>query len=116
MEPEPSTSTLSSDSPLPGLLLLICIHGFKGNDDTFEEFPKRISYNLSHTLYPKCKVEPCVYPAYKTSGDLAEAVTKFTEWLIQLVAEREMLLTEERDAKGKGKEKERAKVVLLGHR
>lgn len=115
-----SSSTLTDpEFTYPGLLLLVCIHGFKGNDDTFEEFPKRIAYNLSHTLYPKCIVEPKVYPAYKTAGDLAEAVVKFTEWLIQLVAEREMELQEERDKidpKGKGREKERAKVVLLGHR
>ena len=48
----------------PELVLLVFIHGFKGSDETFGEFPQRLAHNLSQTL-PNATVEPVIFPAYE---------------------------------------------------
>ncbi|KAF4438414.1 hypothetical protein F53441_12802 [Fusarium austroafricanum] len=57
-------------------LLLCFIHGFKGTDNTFHEFPYAVAREL-----PNEKVESVVYPKYKTTGELAQASEAFLEWL-----------------------------------
>jgi hypothetical protein len=65
-----STSPADTDMSLaltkvdPELVLLIFIHGFKGNDETFGEFPQRLAHNLSQTI-PNAAVEPIIFPAYE---------------------------------------------------
>ena len=46
------------------LLLLVYIHGFKGTDGTFKEFPQRLKHMLSETI-PNVTVESSVFPAYE---------------------------------------------------
>jgi len=46
------------------LLLLVFIHGFKGTDETFGDFPKRMEHLLSETI-PEVKAESIVFPAYE---------------------------------------------------
>ena len=46
------------------LLLLVYIHGFKGTDESFEEFPERLEHMLSETI-PDVTVESRVFPAYE---------------------------------------------------
>ena len=60
-------------------LLLVFIHGFKGGDDTFADFPKRLQAQVRNAL-PGMKVAAIVYPRFETRGDLREAVARFKEW------------------------------------
>jgi hypothetical protein len=46
------------------LLLLVFVHGFKGTDNTFSDFPQRLEHNLTQTI-PDVKVESIVFPAYE---------------------------------------------------
>ncbi|KAJ0269663.1 hypothetical protein Brms1b_009745 [Colletotrichum noveboracense] len=80
-------------------LLLCFIHGFKGNDDTFREFPD-VSEDIAkrsrgHPLtflqdlkrvvtkqLPDHRVESIVYPKYETKGELAEATEAFLAWYL----------------------------------
>lgn len=47
-----------------GLVLVIFIHGFKGTDETFGEFPKRLQHILSETI-KNVQVESILFPAYE---------------------------------------------------
>ncbi|WWC89547.1 uncharacterized protein L201_004471 [Kwoniella dendrophila CBS 6074] len=89
------------------LLLLVWVHGFKGNDVTFESFPERISHLLA-TTHPSLKVESRVFPAYQTRGELTAATLAFVDWLTGLVVELE-------NDHGAGGGAGKAKVVLMGH-
>jgi hypothetical protein len=57
-------SALALTKPEQEILLLIYIHGFKGADDTFAEFPERLEHILSETI-PHVKVESLIFPAYE---------------------------------------------------
>ncbi|KAJ7068451.1 hypothetical protein C8F01DRAFT_979218 [Mycena amicta] len=87
------------------LLLIVFVHGFKGTDQTFGQFPERLQHVLSETV-PDTSVECVVFPAYETKGDLNEAVVRFSDWLTTLTVEKEV-------ASGGGAGK--AKIVLCGH-
>lgn len=60
-------------------LLLVFIHGFKGGDDTFGNFPNHLRALLSHAL-PKVTVLQIMYPKYETRGELHDCVARFKEW------------------------------------
>ncbi|KAK1831526.1 hypothetical protein QBC39DRAFT_258764 [Podospora conica] len=66
------------------ILLLCFIHGFKGNDDTFGDFPKHLQDTVTNNL-PDDKVTSVVYPRYETKGELAQSSTAFLEWLKEQV-------------------------------
>ncbi|KAF2140555.1 uncharacterized protein K452DRAFT_288634 [Aplosporella prunicola CBS 121167] len=70
-------------------LLLCFIHGFKGNDDTFGNFPQHLRAVVSHAL-PKVAVAVIVYPQYETKGDLHECVAGFKDWLQNKVIDLEV--------------------------
>nr|XP_019046057.1 hypothetical protein I302_04797 [Kwoniella bestiolae CBS 10118]OCF24987.1 hypothetical protein I302_04797 [Kwoniella bestiolae CBS 10118] len=89
------------------LLLLVWVHGFKGNEVTFESFPERISHLLA-TTHPSLKVESRVFPAYQTRGELTAATLAFVDWLTELVVNLE-------NDHGAGGGAGKAKVVLMGH-
>jgi hypothetical protein len=94
-----------------------------GNDKTFEDFPQRIAYSLSHTFVSRFRVEPIVYPQFKTQGSLADAVLSFLSWLQDFIAEKELAWLDAKNAQleGKGKqrmtwsERDQARIVLMGH-
>ncbi|KAF5000797.1 hypothetical protein FGRMN_1404 [Fusarium graminum] len=65
---------------MPRTLLLCFIHGFKGTDNTFHEFPYDLKAAVAKQL-PDDKVESVVYPRYETAGELAQAAEAFLEWL-----------------------------------
>ncbi|KAL4721994.1 cofilin [Fusarium chlamydosporum] len=69
---------------MPRTLLLCFIHGFKGTDNTFHEFPYDLKKAVAKEL-PDDKVESVVYPKYETSGELAQASEGFLEWLKERV-------------------------------
>ncbi|KAK0100146.1 hypothetical protein ONS95_008484 [Cadophora gregata] len=61
-------------------LLLCFIHGFKGDEETFFEFPDALKKSVSQKS-PHLDVQTRVYPKYETRGDLAACVETFREWL-----------------------------------
>ncbi|OXG36566.1 hypothetical protein C367_00093 [Cryptococcus neoformans Ze90-1] len=89
------------------LLLLVWVHGFKGNDVTFETFPGRICHLLRST-HPSLRVESRVFPMYQTRGELLAATLAFVDWLTELVVNLE-------NDHGQGGGAGKAKVVLMGH-
>ncbi|KAL4934662.1 esterase/lipase family protein [Aspergillus undulatus] len=70
-------------------LLLVFVHGFKGGDDTFGDFPQRLQTILSRKL-PNISVVTLVYPKYETRGNLQETVNVFREWLQNQVIDLEV--------------------------
>ncbi|OCK85657.1 hypothetical protein K432DRAFT_400045 [Lepidopterella palustris CBS 459.81] len=70
-------------------LLLCFIHGFKGGDDTFANFPSHLKAILQHAL-PKVEVAAIIYPKFETRGDLRECVSRFKEWLQNKVIDLEV--------------------------
>lgn len=71
-----------SPTKMKNTLLLVFIHGFKGNDHTFHAFPKDLRALIAHTL-PKINVVSVQYPQYETKGDLRACVSKFKEWCVE---------------------------------
>lgn len=65
-------------------LLLCFIHGFKGNDDTFQSFPEDLKNQVSSKL-PEHSVETVVYPKYETKGELFQSTERFMSWLKERV-------------------------------
>lgn len=50
-------------------LILVFVHGFKGTEQSFAEFPKRLQHILSETI-PNTSVDSVVFPAYEVHRDL----------------------------------------------
>ncbi|RUS26392.1 hypothetical protein BC938DRAFT_470821, partial [Jimgerdemannia flammicorona] len=60
-------SALANRNPRPeDHLLLVFIHGFRGSDNTFKEFPSHLRTVLTNSL--AMDVDTVVYPHYKTKG------------------------------------------------
>lgn len=76
---------IESNSNLP-LLHLIYIHGFQGDDTSFQSFPLHLQEHLSHILsenaakYP-FRIQSSLYPTYKSIKHLSYATNNFLEWL-----------------------------------
>ncbi|KAA6408566.1 MAG: hypothetical protein FRX48_07648 [Lasallia pustulata] len=70
-------------------LLLCFIHGFKGGDDTFGNFPEHLRALLSHAL-PNLSVAAVTYPKFETRGDLKDCVGRFREWLSNRIIDLEV--------------------------
>ncbi|GAB7345650.1 hypothetical protein MBLNU457_3940t1 [Dothideomycetes sp. NU457] len=70
-------------------LLLVFIHGFKGDDDTFKKFPEHIKILLEDAL-PRINIVSITYPRYETRGDLSRCVSSFKEWLENKVIDLEV--------------------------
>ncbi|KAK2466069.1 hypothetical protein APHAL10511_001711 [Amanita phalloides] len=93
---------LTMNKTTSSLLLVIFIHGFKGDDQSFNAFPQRIQHILSESL-SDTTIESITFPAWQTKGELAEAVARFVEWLILLTVQKEQGVAG------------CAKIVLCGH-
>nr|CAG8446265.1 3523_t:CDS:2 [Entrophospora candida] len=89
--------SLITKSIKPNKLLLVFIHGFKGDDTTFQKFPERI-HNTLTSFYSDMETETIIYPRYETRGDLKKAVEIFCNWLEERVELEEEMLTEKRSA------------------
>jgi hypothetical protein len=61
------------------ILLLAFIHGFKGSDFTFGDFPAHLKDTVANNL-PDHEVATAVYPKYETRGELAQSTADFLEW------------------------------------
>ncbi|KAF7525459.1 hypothetical protein G7054_g11082 [Neopestalotiopsis clavispora] len=69
---------------MPRTLLLCFIHGFKGDDDTFQSFPHDLKIQVAKKI-PDQNVESVVYPKYETKGELAQSTEQFLSWLRERV-------------------------------
>ncbi|KAI7900777.1 uncharacterized protein BX663DRAFT_532179 [Cokeromyces recurvatus] len=87
-------------------LLLVFVHGFRGTDTSFKDFPNRLQTLLTNTI--KANVNALIYPSYKTAGDLRIAVENFSSWLCDQVSKIQLELNQ---LQSTGK----IMIVLLGH-
>ncbi|KAI8380740.1 hypothetical protein BD560DRAFT_386991 [Blakeslea trispora] len=85
-------------------LLLIFVHGFKGTDTSFKDFPNRLQADLASTV--RADVKSIIYPSYKTAGELKVAVDNFSNWLCEQVAQIR---------KEQGMSQGNIMIALLGH-
>ncbi|KAJ9107647.1 hypothetical protein QFC21_001107 [Naganishia friedmannii] len=100
-----TTTTATSSGPKESVLI-VYVHGFKGTDVTFEQFPER----LQHVVYESRRaagldsvVVSKVFPVFETKGELKVATDTFLEWLTNETVHLETAT------------RSRAKVVLCGH-
>ncbi|KAG9046548.1 hypothetical protein FS837_004204 [Tulasnella sp. UAMH 9824] len=100
--PDSSTALVQKD-----LLICVFIHGFKGTDSTFGDFPVRLAHILETTI-SNVKSECIIFPAYETKGELNQATERFADWLTTLTVKRE-------NAEGMGGGAGRARIVLCAH-
>ncbi|KAI1266732.1 hypothetical protein F5Y18DRAFT_445174 [Xylariaceae sp. FL1019] len=102
-QPEPSSShrpfqglyndprTSSTESLAPSLppyeeferrkLLVIYIHGFMGNDTSFQSFPAHVHKYLKLALSDSHAIHSKIYPRYKTYKSIEIARDNFSKWL-----------------------------------
>lgn len=106
-----ATSSSKPNKDNPRLAVLVFVHGFKGDDKTFGDYPSRLQHSIATTFGPESDVHAWVYPAFDTRGELGQCVHNFGEWLTTRIAELEM----ETAAKSPDGKKELARVVLIGH-
>ncbi|UKZ83390.1 hypothetical protein TrVFT333_011198 [Trichoderma virens FT-333] len=70
-----------SDSDARRTLLLVYIHGFYGNDQSFRSFPAHVHNFLREALSETHVVHSKVYPRYKTYKAIDVARDNFSAWL-----------------------------------
>ncbi|PON24013.1 hypothetical protein TGAM01_v207024 [Trichoderma gamsii] len=70
-----------SDSDGRRTLLLVYIHGFYGNDQSFQSFPAHVHNVLRENLSETHAVYSKVYPRYKTYKSIEVASDNFSAWL-----------------------------------
>jgi pimeloyl-ACP methyl ester carboxylesterase len=78
------------------VLLVIYIHGYNGNNQSFRSFPAHVHNYLKTSLADSHRIHSKIYPRYKTYRAMQVGVDSFSEWL--------------RAADG-----EETDVVLVGH-
>ena len=62
-------------------LLLIYIHGFCGNETSFQQFPLHVHEHATSTLSSTHRVHTKIYPRYKSRKAIDNAITDFSKWL-----------------------------------
>lgn len=62
-------------------LLIIYIHGFLGNDQSFRSFPAHVHALLANFLAESHVIHSKIYPRYKTYRSVGVARDNFSEWL-----------------------------------
>ncbi|KAI9311106.1 hypothetical protein BX666DRAFT_2021471 [Dichotomocladium elegans] len=85
-------------------LLLVFVHGFRGTDTTFKDFPSRLKAIASHTE----DVHTIIYPRYKTAGDFQIAVRNLQYWV------REQVAAQQSDMRSKD-QGGKVLIAFLGH-
>ena len=61
-------------------LLLVYIHGFMGNETSFQSFPAHVHNLLTEKLKETHMVHSKIYPKYKSRKDVKFARDAFSEW------------------------------------
>ncbi|KAM0333000.1 hypothetical protein ACHAQA_001657 [Verticillium albo-atrum] len=62
-------------------LLVVYIHGFYGNDQSFQSFPAHVHNYLKNELSDNYVIHTKVYPRYKTYKAITVARDNFSSWL-----------------------------------
>ncbi len=62
----PDKDALATTVTPSEILLIVFIHGFKGTNETFGEFPRRLHHVLSETVV-NMRIESILFPAYDVS-------------------------------------------------
>ncbi|KAK9429066.1 hypothetical protein V1505DRAFT_375169 [Lipomyces doorenjongii] len=90
-------------------LLIVYVHGFKGDSTTFLQFPQHVEQRLKQ-IYPSTTIVSVVYPPYDTKGELTVAVNAFLSFLETKVIDLEV-------ANGTGSPviSPTVGVILVGH-
>lgn len=81
-----TSSTQSLGNPAPDAdarrtLLIIYLHGFYGNDQSFRSFPAHVHSYLSQLLAETHTIHSKIYPRYKTYKAIEVARDRFSAWL-----------------------------------
>ncbi|CAH0024303.1 unnamed protein product [Clonostachys rhizophaga] len=76
-----SICSIVSESDQRRTLLVIYIHGFYGNDQSFRSFPYHVHAFLRSALADSHVIHSKVYPRYKTYRAIEVARDNFSEWL-----------------------------------
>jgi len=74
-------SRLEQDQSTRRRLLLIYIHGFIGNEDSFHSFPYHVHVSLKEKVSATHVVHSKIYPRYKTYRAFHIARDNFSDWL-----------------------------------
>ncbi|KAK9481031.1 hypothetical protein V1514DRAFT_324043 [Lipomyces japonicus] len=75
------------------VIILIYVHGFKGDETTFSAFPSDIQQCLTN-IYPSSElaIRTVIYPPYETKGELSSAVTSLLNFTEATVIDAEVAL------------------------
>lgn len=74
-------------------LLLIYIHGFMGNETSFQSFPAHVHNLVTVTLAESHAVHTKIYPRYKSRRTIDVAAEEFSKWFDITVPTNEGPLT-----------------------
>lgn len=77
-----SLRSVVSDSDQRRTLLIIYIHGFYGNDQSFRSFPYHVHSYLKIALQDSHVIHSKIYPRYKTYRAIEIARDNFSQWLM----------------------------------
>ncbi|KAL8985112.1 MAG: hypothetical protein Q9205_001095 [Flavoplaca limonia] len=96
LPPRQSAAVTPSSDESRRKLLLIYVHGFTGNETSFQSFPTDVHDLTSKRLVDAYTVQSIVYPKYKSRKKIDFARDEFSNWLREY-------------------ESSRTDVILLGH-
>ncbi|KAI2623179.1 hypothetical protein GGR54DRAFT_596857 [Hypoxylon sp. NC1633] len=74
-------SPFEDEDPGRRKLLVIYIHGFMGNDASFQSFPAHVHHYLKLALADTHAIHSKIYPRYKTYKAIDVARDNFSKWL-----------------------------------
>lgn len=83
--PTPETSLISSNLEGRRNLLLVYVHGFMGNETSFQKFPTHVHNLLGERLAHQHAVQSIVYPKYKSRKKIDFARDELVHWCVLLL-------------------------------
>lgn len=86
---DPASTSAGVPGPTPPItpetpkrrLLIIYIHGYNGNNQSFKSFPAHVHKYLKLCIGDTHLIHTKVYPRYKTYKAMDVGVERFSEWL-----------------------------------
>ena len=80
LPPRQSVAAVPSSSESRRKLLLIYVHGFTGNETSFQKFPTDVHELAGRQLLDAYTVQSIVYPKYKSRKKIDFARDEFSSW------------------------------------
>ncbi|KAI9639043.1 uncharacterized protein MKK02DRAFT_42084 [Dioszegia hungarica] len=102
------SGSVHSPAAVEQLLLLVWVHGFKGNQATFQDFPHDVG-EAAKKRFTTYDVISIIYPKYRTVGEIEVATAAFVQWLYKYVNDLEQ---QKVDSTGHAVH---TSVILFGH-